>query len=173
MTAAGMWVTSGPGLPCGARELPDSALGPAGDGRAWLDVCLLGQHLPQVYRKDEIRELTADGCTRLGLCPDCLGFGDTGPAAAADALLAARGIDQVPERCPGCGGTGRPAVRVTVERYSSGVTGSVRPLPHAYVPPLNVTDPELAALFGASPDMCLACGMPQDGTGPRGGALHP
>lgn len=164
---------NGPGLPCGARELGDSALGAVPAGRLWLDVCVLGQHVPQVYRKDEVNGLDAAGCARLGLCPDCLGFGDTGPAAVADALMAARGLDWVQERCPGCGGTGRPAVRVTIERYSSGVTGSIRPLPHEYVPPLDNAGRDLMAAFEVPPDTCLACGMPRDGTGPRGEALHP
>jgi hypothetical protein len=169
----GMWVLSGPGLPCGARALGDSALGPATPGRLWLDVCVLGQHLPQMYRKDEPRDLDAGGCARLGLCPDCLGFGDMSSAVVTEALLAARGIDEVQRPCPGCGGTGRPALRITVQRGVSGVTGSIRPLPHAYVPPLDGTDPVLLAAFEVPADMCLACGMPQDGTGPRGEALHP
>ena len=167
MTAAGVWVTSGPGMPCGAREL-----GSAPDGRVWLDVCILGQHLPQMYRKDDMGGLDADGCARLGLCPDCLGFGDMDPALAVDMLSAARGIDEVARPCAGCGGTGRPAVRVTIARDGSGVTGSIRPLSHTYVPPLDGTDPELLAVFEAPAGMCLACGMPEDGTGPRGEALH-
>lgn len=164
---------NGPGLPCGARELGDSVLGPAPAGRLWLDVCVIGQHLPQMYRKDEVRELDAPGCARLGLCPDCLGFGDLSPGAARDALAAARGIDQVSRPCPNCGGSGRPAVRAAVTRDASGVTGSVRPLPHEYVPPLDDAGRDLMAVFDVSPDTCLACAMPQDGTGPRGEALHP
>lgn len=167
VTAAGIWVTSGPGMPCGAREL-----GPAPDGKVWLDVCIIGQHLPQMYRREEARGLDADGCARLGLCPDCLGFGDTNRAPAADMLSAARGVDEVQQPCPGCGGTGRPAVRVTIRRDGSGVQGEIRPVPHEYVPPLDGTDPVLLAAFEVPPDMCLGCGMPQDGTGPRGEALH-
>jgi hypothetical protein len=166
------WVTGGPGLPCGARKLGDSVLGPAREGRAWLDVCLLGQHLPQMYRDAEMHALDADGCARLGLCPDCLGFGDTARAVVTDALLAARGIDEVKHPCPGCGGTGRPALRITVTRGQGGVQGDIRPLPHAYVPPVETMDPDLAALFQVPEGMCLACGMPPDGTGPRGEALH-
>ncbi len=159
-------------MPCGARELGDSVLGPAQSGRVWLDVCILGQHLPQMYRKDEARELRAEDCARLGLCPDCLGFGDTAAYRFANALFVARGADEVQQPCPNCGGTGRPAVRVTVEHDANGVTGGIRPLPHEYVPPLSETDAELLAAFKAPADMCLACGMPGDGTGPRGEALH-
>lgn len=169
----GLWVLNGPGLPCGARELGDrTVLGPAPDGRVWLDVSVLGQHLPQAYAAEEIRELDPAGCGRLGLCPDCLGFGDMNPAPAGDLLTFARGLDQVQSPCPGCGGTGRPALRVTVRRDESGTTASIRPLPHAYVTPDGIASPELLAAFGVPEDMCLACGMPPDGTGPHGEALH-
>jgi hypothetical protein len=153
----------------------DGVLGPAPPGRTWLDVCILGQHLPQMYQDGELNDLTAEDCSRLGLCPDCLGFGDTNPVklGAGEALMAARGIDEMKRPCPNCGGSGRPALRVTVRRDASGVQGGIRPLPHAYVPPLDGADPEFTALFGAAEDMCLACGMPPDGTGPRGEALHP
>ncbi len=157
-------------MPCGARALGDDALGKAPAGRTWLDVCILGQHLPQMYRRKEMRELTAEGCFRLGLCPDCLGFGDLSLAGTVVGL--ARGVDELQRPCAGCGGSGRPALRVTIERSAGSVHGDIRPLSHQYVPPLDGTDPELLALFGASQDMCLACGMPPDGTGPRGEALH-
>jgi hypothetical protein len=166
--ADGVWVTSGPGLPCGARKLGD-----AGDGRVWLDVCIIGQHLPQMYRPAEAHDLTAEGCARLGLCPDCLGFGDLDPGLAAGMLEAARGVDQLERPCPGCGGSGRPALRITIRRDGTGVYGDMRPLPHEYAPgPLATADPLLLAAFEVTADMCLACGMPQDGTGPRGEALH-
>ena len=160
---------SGPGLPCGARRT--GIMGQAPDGRVWLDVCILGQHLPQMYQAAEICELAPEGCARLGLCPDCLGFGDL--AQAASVLALARRSDEAAERCPGCGGSGRPALRVTVRRDASGIQGAIHPLPHEYVSPLPGTDPALAALFEASPGMCLAGGMPPDGTGPRGEELHP
>jgi len=168
----GIWVTSGPGLPCGARKLGDTVLGPARPGTTWLDVCILGQHLPQMYRDGEMNDLTADRCARLGLCPDCLGFGDLNTGTVPGALTAARGIDEVKQPCPGCGGTGRPALRITVTRDAGAVQGSIRPLPHAYAPPVEDMDPDLAALFQVPDGMCLACGMPADGTGPRGEALH-
>jgi hypothetical protein len=167
MTNPGIWVTTGAALPCGARKLGD-----AGDGRVWLDVCILGQHLPQMYRLDDMNDLTAEGCARLGLCPDCLGFGDLDPGLAAGMLEAARGIDEVKRPCPGCGGTGRPALRITLDRSDGGIQGKIRPLPHEYVPPLEGGDPMLAAAFGVPEGTCLACGMPEDGTGPRGEALH-
>ncbi len=167
MSELGYWVTSGASLPCGARKLGD-----AGDGRIWLDVCILGQHLPQMYKPRDMNDLTTEGCARLGLCQDCLGFGDLDPTPAAGMLEAARGIDELRQPCPGCGGTGRPALRITLARSDGGIQGSIRPLPHSYAPPLEGRDPVLAAAFGESEDMCLACGMPQDGTGPRGEALH-
>lgn len=176
MTSAGIWVMSGHGIPCGARPLGDAALGPATEGWVWLDVCILGQHLPQMYATGDIRELAAAGCGRLGLCEDCLGFGDLDRTPVTDALRAARGVDQVKQLCPNCGGSGRPAIRVTVHRdLAGGVTGALRPVPHAYVPPLGA-DESLKSMFttllGSQPGMCLACGMPEDGKGPRGEALH-
>ena len=171
--AVAVWVTSGPGLPCGARRLGNGLLGPAAPGKVWLDVCVIGQHLPQMYRQGELSELTAEDCAGLGLCADCLGFGDMDDSPAGDLLAAARGVDQVRRPCPNCGGTGRPALRVGIRRDASGVTGELRPLPHAYVPPLDDANRELMATFQVATDTCLACGMPQDGTGPRGEALHP
>lgn len=165
------WVMSAHWMPCGARQLGDLA-GRARPGTTWLEVNTLGQHLPQMYPAGDIRPLTAQDCPRLGLCPTCLGFGnlDTRPPASWADL--ARAIDQAASPCPDCGGTGRPALRVTIRRDGSGMTGEIRPLPHAYVPPLDTRQPELAATFGVTPDACLACGTPPDGTGPRGEALH-
>lgn len=167
---SGFWVITGACLPCGAHALGDSDH----DGVIWMDVCILGQHLPQMYPVAEIHELTADGCARLGLCPECTGFGDTSPVAASDLLEAARSIDEIPpdRLCMNCGGSGRPAIRVTVTRPGGGIQGSLRPLPHEYVPPLEGSDPVLRAAFGVPDDMCLACGMPQDGKGPRDETLH-
>ncbi len=163
---------SGPALPCGARKLGDRVLGRAPRGKTWLDVSVLGQHLPQMYGDSEMHELDAEGCARLGLCPDCLGFGDTSPAAVADALSAARGVDEVQHPCPGCGGTGRPALRITIDRSGGGIQGTIRPLPHEYVPPLAGADPIALMAFEIPEGTCLACGMSQDGIGPRGEALH-
>lgn len=159
------WVMGAMGLPCGARKLADAAMGAAPAGRTWLDVCILGQHLPQMYAADEITELHPDGCARLGLCPDCQGWGDTAPASTVLGL--ARGIDEVAKPCPNCGGSGRPALRVSVNRSSVSTTGEVRPLPHEYVPPLEDAESWLPE------GTCLACGMLLDGKGPRGEVLHP
>jgi hypothetical protein len=156
----GVWITGGLGLPYGAREMDGSAPWPAPDGKAWLDVCILGDHFPRVFARGDIRGLSADGCARLGLCPDCLGFGDVSAAPAAGR-----------EACPNCGGGGRPAMRDAVRRNGAAT------LPHAYVPPLG--DEALAggeyllrAAFGVPSGMCLECGLPEGDAGPDGEALH-
>jgi hypothetical protein len=97
------WVLSGPSLTCGARAIGDDhQLGPARKGTMWLDVCILGQHLPQMYRVTEVRELTAEACASLGLCDKCLGWGDSGGTDAREVLYAARRVDEVRQPCPGC-----------------------------------------------------------------------
>ena len=170
MTDTGLWVINGPGLPCGAR--PTAAMGAAPARKMWLDVCILGQHLPQMYRKEETRRLDAAGCARLGLCPDCLGFGDLGPAAR-DPLAVARGIDGVARPCARCGGSGRPALRVTVNRDGSGGVVTLDPLPHVYAPPLDrAARAGLTVTLDLPEGSCLACGMPPDGIGPGGAQLH-
>ena len=163
----GVWVQSG-GLPCGARQL-----GEAGNGRVWLDVCVLGQHLPQQYRPAEISDLDAGGCAGLGLCPACLGFGDLDPALPRGLGEAARGVDQITRPCGTCGGSGRPALRVQVTRTANGVTGQINPVAHDYVPPLPGMDLSQAVMFGLEADSCLACGTPPDGSWPTGEVLHP
>lgn len=169
-----LWVLSGPALPCGARESDEIAavLGPAREGTRWLDVCVLGQHLPQMYPVGEAHELTAEACPQFGLCPDCLGFGDMGSEQPTLPWELARGIDEVSNPCPNCGGTGRPALRVKVTRSRGSTVGSITPLPHAYVPMQPGTDPLLLAAFEIPDGMCLACGMPENGKGPRDEALH-
>jgi hypothetical protein len=148
------WVLSGP-LPCGARKL-----GPAHSKHTdWTEVNILGQHLPQMYPEAEVHPLRREDCPGLGLCEDCLGFGVLG----ADSPTA--------QACPGCSGSGRPALRVVVKRTAEGgISVDARPVPHAYTPP---ADPEQFTAWAMAPETCLACGLPRDGKGPRGQALHP
>jgi hypothetical protein len=166
------WVTSGPALPCGARKLSDELMGPAFTGTVWLDVCILGQHLPQMFKEHTIRKLTADSCPKLGICSDCFGFGDLNEEITELSELA-RGVDRLEKPCPNCGGTGRPALRITVSRSADEIIADIRPVPHEYIPPLEGTDPNELSAYGVPHDMCLACGMPLDGTGPHGEELHP
>jgi hypothetical protein len=163
------WVVSGPGIPCGARELGSELLGPAPEGTVWLDVCVIGSHLPQMYRVGEVSGLAPEECPQLGLCAHCLGFGDMEGSTLLDAL--ARGVNETGGSCPECGGSGRPAVRVSVQRSSSGITGEISLRPHAYVSP-RPQDGELRATFGVPADMCLACGTSDSSRLPSGGALH-
>jgi hypothetical protein len=169
MTSDGaFWVISGPGIPCGARLAPEAAefLGPERKGTRWVDMCSMGQHLPQMYQAAEIHPLTRENCARLGLCEDCLGWGDTGPVPQGIGGLA-RSLDEVRTACPNCGGSGRPALRVVIRRTAATTAASISLLPHEYVPPLPGDDDELRAAFGESLDMCLACGASR-GDGPHG-----
>jgi hypothetical protein len=161
------WVLSGP-LPCGATALPEEAMGQPRQGTVWVDVCIMGQHLPQMYPYNELHDLAREDCAGLGLCEDCLGLGDLSPAGALGGLV--RYVDDAARPCPGCAGSGRSALRVVVHRSATGISADIRPLPHAYVLPI---DPELCTAFSAAPDICMACGFPPDGRGPRDEALHP
>lgn len=176
----GIWVTAAGFMPCGARRLTAESYAPLGQPRrgvAWLDVCIMGQHLPQMYAERDIHGLSAEGCESLGLCPDCLGFGDTGGEPGRgiiqQVLRLARSIDEVATLCPGCGGTGRPALRVSVHRSGPETSASIVVMPHAYVPPGDHIDAERAMVFEVSTDSCLACGMRMGDKTPRGEAIHP
>ena len=168
------WAVSG-AIPVGVRKLPDSVvgavLGAARPGTVWVDMCNMGQHLPQMYPLDDLYELTVDGCARLALCPDCFGFGDQSPFGPRDLNEAARSLDEIKQPCVNCGGTGRPALRITMKRDAHGLSATILPLPHVFVPPIPEIAPETQQLFGML-GACLACGMPQDGKGPRGRELH-
>lgn len=141
MNDEAVWVLAGAAMPCGAREI-SSRMPDPGRGRAWLDICLLGQHLPQMYRLAEIHDLDAEDCHDLGLCAVCMGYGTT----AAQVPLAAP-VDQIPQPCTTCGGSGRPGVRVTVQRDANSAVAQIHPQPHDYVPWQAMGD-----------GYCVACG---------------
>lgn len=152
-------VWSGP-IPVGARvlrygEAPSARRSPADRileligaavddhaSQCWLDICVLGQHLPQAYRFGEIMPLDVETARRFALCPTCLGFGTTtlGPVALA------AGIDEVIEPCSECEGSGRPAMRVTISRSPGSIMGNMEVLEHEPV------------MLQGNP-MCLACGL--------------
>jgi hypothetical protein len=130
------------GMPVGARVLDEA--GPGVTAR-WVDVCTIGQHLTQRCAVREMEPLDAEAARAHGLCPDCLGYG----AAEVLTELVAPGIDQVPDPCPTCTGTGRPAMRMQVTRSPGGVVGNLTALPH-----------EQVHLEGRSD--CMACGLPPE-----------
>jgi hypothetical protein len=171
-----VWVVSAPGLPYGARLLGQD---PTSD-MFWIDMCMLGQHLPQMFKGAEIRPLAKVECAPLGLCGDCLGFGDMDPRPASRRSFAeiARNVSQVIRPCGTCHGSGRPALRVTVYHADDGHGVIVEPVPHAYLPPSSFANGEDAfytdkrALFSATDDMCLACAMPEDARGPKNEVYH-
>ena len=179
------WVMGAPGAPYGAKILGDAERGMTG-ARYWVDLCLIGQHIPQMYDKQDVHELTPLDCPRLGLCAECLGFGDVGDfeqiRRSSSLTVAARGIDEMSldRLCTTCGGTGRPYTRVRILRTHGTTTGEITVLHHAYVPPLpmeDLTQAELfyarnGSLFNASADMCMACSMAEDGRDSRGERIH-
>lgn len=163
----GFWVLGAPGLPQGAQILGEAPPNTATKRpRMWVDVCILGQHLPQMYEKREIYALNAEISKLLGLCPDCLGFGDMAPPSPnASIAVLARGVDEVIHKCPACSGSGRPAIVATVRRARNETRGIIYTVQHAYVPPIPQNFyTSIMELFEAPADMCLACGGAKNAT---------
>lgn len=133
-----VWMGTGPmGLPFAAKVI--------GEGDPpWLDLNINGQHLPQKYHLREIELLTSGHCAAYGLCANCYGYGSTGETAP---LAAA--VDQIPDPCGDCGGTGRPVMRVHISRQHGTTEARMEVLPHAVL------------VIDGNPN-CMACGFPQD-----------
>lgn len=93
----------------------------------WLDVCIMGQHLPQQYKREEITAMTPELIKEHSLCETCQGYGTTD---LFEDLPIGAGPDQVPHPCETCGATGKKYLRVTLHRDASGVTGQMNILPH-------------------------------------------
>lgn len=161
------WVLNAPGLPCGAQIIGVDQRNPL---KYWVDMCLLGGHLPQMYEKAQIYPLTEEDAPYLGLCTHCMGFGDIWPPKStndqAPPLFAfARTIDEVHHPCHMCDGTGRPAMRVQVVHGRDEIRHNIHIKPHPYVAPLpNNFYSSLMDLFEAPSDMCLACGSAKNTT---------
>src|SRR4051794_15335986 len=117
-----VYVLMGDGLPVGARVLG------AGDP-CWLDVNIMGQHLPQQYRPTEVQALDPQVARASGLCSTCLGYGTTGANPPP-----ATSIDQLEDPCEDCGGSGRSALRVTIRRDPGETVGSITVKLHDPVP---------------------------------------
>lgn len=96
-----------PGLIHAAR-----VMGEAGNGSLWVDVSIMGQHLPQMYRVGEIHEMPADldVVKSLGVCPECLGYG----TQQEKIVPPATSIDELSAPCEACRGTGRPHLTITI-----------------------------------------------------------
>lgn len=160
MASKTYWVLHPPGQPMGCQILGDAPSSDPKMPKLWVDVCAIGQHIPQMYVKHEIRPLSASLAVQLGLCPECLGYGDLTPITKeSKALEILRGIDEVHNKCTVCHGSGRPAVLPIHRRGRDGTTVSMKMTPHPYVPtlPSNFYT-SLMDLFQAPEDMCLACG---------------
>jgi hypothetical protein len=126
-----MMVLAGVGLPFGARVI--GAQTGADEPLVWISVCLIGTHLPQMYRPEELHRLVADDAALYGLCQDCLGFGTAAVVAELSEPVPA---DQVPDPCETCDGTGRPALRCTVRRSDDGgaMEAELTVVDHEFVP---------------------------------------
>ena len=136
-----VWCRGASWVPVGGRVI----IAHERPGCWWVNVCITGQHWPQVYQDRELTELTSPGqAEALGMCGTCLGFGT--PAQLPDPMWPYT-IGEIPDPCTGCGGTGRPALRVTQTRVAGTVVSHLVTLPHAYVQPA-ATGP---------PGVCLGC----------------
>lgn len=74
----------------------------------WLDVNMMGVHLPQRYRVDEIkgRLEVPHQASEHGFCTDCMGFG---------LVHTSQGVRE----CETCGGSGRSSIYVVMHRTAS------------------------------------------------------
>lgn len=143
-----VWVLQA-GMTYGARQVAPGSHA----GTVWLSVCMMGQHLPQMYQAAEVHPVTQLAAPGLGLCAACLGFGT---AADLPDVFYPYAVDELSAACPQCEGSGRPAVVVTLVRDGNGIEGSARLRPHAWVKPVR----------GALPGRCAACG------GVKGDSAH-
>lgn len=171
-----LWALGAPGLPFGAKRVGDTGPIPPKTTKLWLDVCLLGQHIPQIYEIREIHEFTKEEAPGLGLCPDCLGFGDLDTTVRETFVQVTRFLYEITNPCATCSGTGRVALRIAMDRdpVTRTTTSHLTILPHAYVPPLTGHwYAQNMELFEAPPDMCLACGSAKNlRNGKDGEPLH-
>jgi hypothetical protein len=142
-------VIAGLGIPVAARLIPGE-VAPL-PGRVWLNINMLGSHIPQMYAEEEIHDVLDANCApSWGMCGTCVGFGTT--AEELGDLFWPMAIDELPEPCEECQGTGRPWFIVTVNRTEDMTEAVVGVLPHGYVSRAH-------GLPGIT-DMCLGCGEP-------------
>jgi hypothetical protein len=148
--AGELLVIAGLGIPVAAKIIPDLPM-PGLPGRVWLNINLLGHHLPQMYADEEIHDvLTKANAASWGLCAACMGFGTN---AELPDLYWPTGVDEIPEPCAGCHGTGRPCFIVTVTVGEHVTEAAVGILPHEYV-----KSQPLPGITG----LCLGCGEMPD-----------
>lgn len=94
-----------------------------------LDLCAMGQHLPQNYRRAECTPLIDDDLAAHGLCTTCRGWGLTSmyDHGTVDQVL----DGQAGDVCPDCGGSGRKGITITVNREPGKVEGHIDMAPDA------------------------------------------
>lgn len=107
-------------MPIGARVFGDAV-----EGFVWLDICMMGTHLPQMYRPEELERLTPTLADEMGLCIHCLGYGVSGQVGMVPLMSDTRVLEDADLLCHGCGGSGRQGIGVTIEQDEGGTTMSV------------------------------------------------
>lgn len=147
------------GIIVAGRVLGPGKLYPDDDqDRIVIDQCTLGQHLPQYYQRADLHVLQASDCAQLGLCQPCLGYGTVGELVAGLNDYYPYAVDEVPDPCGTCGGSGREYVHVTIDRHAGQTIGRMTLAPHDpvyWAPGLN---PDVAL----PTDVCVICGITDD-----------
>ena len=83
----------------------------------WVDVNILSQHLPQMYRTYELTEVGPPSSVLIhGLCPSCRGYGLVHKVVP----VAGEGP------CSACGGSGRIGVEVQIDEAPNETIGHIR-----------------------------------------------
>lgn len=81
--------------------------------RIWIDLNILGVHLPQMYREDELSLATEIDAVAAQLCTECYGYG----------IIAGPEVDS---QCGTCHGSGDPKLDVRITRDLGGVQVQVQ-----------------------------------------------
>lgn len=100
-----------------------AVMGPVDDDpeRVWLDLNIMGSHLPQMYRRSELEPATRELCQAHELCAECLGYG--GFLEVDD-----KGAYRT-RRCDECRGSGSSRYYVEISQNADGSVVEGRVIP--------------------------------------------